>query len=210
MKTKKILALAITAILFFLVCFNFSLAQTTTSCSSTGNTISFCNPLGDINTVEAVLTNLLNKLQGIIVTLSIIFIIVGAILYITSAGNEKRMTTAKGAITASMIGLAIGIAAPSFLHEISGILGWTGETSDTSNATTLSQIALNTLDFLLSIVGILALIMLVMGGIMYLGAAGDEKRVETAKKILLYSIIGIVIALASMVITRQIATFFAS
>jgi hypothetical protein len=117
------------------------------------------------------------------------------------------MTVAKGAITASMIGLAIGIAAPSFLKEIYTIMGG-GTDVDTSlldESLTLTQIALNFLDFLLAIVGVLALIMLIVGGIMYLTSAGDDKRIETAKKIVTYAIIGIAVALASLVIVRQIS-----
>jgi len=200
------------------------------SSSSESLTVDFTNPL-EYDTVEDVLASLLDHLQGIIVVISIIFIIIGAILYITSTGDEKRITMAKAAITASMIGLAIGIAAPSFLREISDILGW--ESSDIlescdindngvidagaeqtcvdalEHPLTLAEIALNTLNFLLSIVGVLAIIMLVWGGIMYLTAAGDEKRIDTAKRIVTWAIIGIAVALAALVITRQIAAFFA-
>jgi len=178
------------------------------SSSSESLTVDFTNPL-EYDTVEDVLASLLDHLQGIIVVISIIFIIIGAILYITSTGDEKRITMAKAAITASMIGLAIGIAAPSFLREISDILGWTPNNEQVSKALTLAEIALNTLNFLLSIVGVLAIIMLVWGGIMYLTAAGDEKRIDTAKRIVTWAIIGIAVALAALVITRQIAAFFA-
>ncbi len=82
-------------------------------------------------------------------------------MYIISAGNDDMMKKAKGAITASLIGLAIGIAAPSFLKEIYTIFGGNGSEVDTSQLAgpTLTQIAMNFLNFLLSIVGILALIM---------------------------------------------------
>jgi len=111
----------------------------------------------------------------------LVFIVIGALLYITSAGNESRMTMAKGAIVASVIGLAIGIAAPSFLHEISDILGWgpADACKDVVDPTakqackdalekslTLTAIALNVLNFLLSIVGVIAIIMLVSAGMM--------------------------------------------
>jgi fumarate reductase subunit D len=172
----------------------------------TNTSITFTNPLS-FDTVEGFLASVLSTIRGIIVVLSIIFIIIGGIFYITSAGSESRMKVAKAAITASMIGLAIGIAAPSFLQEISTILGWTG-TSDAipAGTLTLSQIALNFLNFLLSIVGVLAIIMLVVGGIMYLSSAGDDDRIKTAKNIVTYSIIGIIVSLAALVIVTQIAT----
>jgi len=172
-------------------------------------TIPFDNPL-KFDTVEGVLGSLLGALRGIIVVLALIAIVIGAILYITSAGNDSRMTLAKGAITAAMIGLAIGIAAPSFLLQIGDILGWGPVTSSLPPETrTLTAIALSVLQFLLSIVGTLAIIMLVVGGIMYMTAAGNEDRIDTGKKIVLYSIIGIAVALAALVIVTQIAVLFA-
>lgn len=177
--------------------------------SSSGSTpIVFGNPL-QFDTVEEVLNSILGTLQGIIVILSLVFIVIGAVLYITSAGNDKQMETAKGAITASMIGLALGLAAPSFLKEIGTVLGWGAvDSSSVAGAQTLSQIATNVLNFLLSVVGVLAIIMLVVGGIMYLTAAGDEDRIDTGKSIVKYSIIGIAVALAALVIVSQIAAFF--
>lgn len=178
-----------------------------TSSSSSSTSIEFTNPLKYDN-VNAFATNVLSTLRTIIVVLSIIFIVLGGIFYITSAGNESRMKAAKGAITASMIGLAVGIAAPSFLKEIYTIMGGKSSSGiDTSQLTgpTLTQIALNFLNFLLSIVGVLTIIMLIVGGIMYLTSAGDDDRVKTAKKIVTYSIIGIFISLASLVIVKQLA-----
>lgn len=206
--SKKILALGFVGVFmlaFFATAPN-ALADDPAPIETDG-IINFVNPL-EYDTVEDVLYSLLNTLQGIIVVISIIFIVIGAILYITSTGDEKKITTAKLAITASMIGLAVGVAAPSFLREISDILGWKPNNEQVSEALTLAQIALNTLNFLLSVVGVLAIIMLVWGGVMYLTAAGNEKRIDTAKSIVTWAIVGIAVALAALVITRQIALLF--
>lgn len=170
--------------------------------------IEFKNPLS-LNTVDALLTSILSALRGVIVTLSIIFIVIGAVLYITSAGNEKQSGMAKKAITASMIGLAIGIAAPSFLKEIYKILS-ADQTlpPDAAAAPSIAIILGNTLSFLLGIVGVLALIMLVVGGAIFLTASGDEKKLDTGKKIFKFALIGIIVALAALVLTGQIADFF--
>jgi hypothetical protein len=50
--------------------------------------------------------------------------------------------------------------------------------------------------------------MLVVGGLMYLTGGGDEKKIETAKAIVKYALIGIAIALASLLLTTQVAGFF--
>lgn len=173
--------------------------------------ITLVNPL-KYNTVQQVLMALLYALQGVIVVLSLVFIVIGAVLYITSGGRQTQVTAAKTAITAALIGLAIGILAPTFLKEIATVLGWNAKAplpDEVTNARSAADILLSVLNFLLGIVGVLAIIMLVAGGIMFLGAAGDTNRIGTAKKIVTFALIGIVIALASLVIVRQIAEFFA-
>lgn len=155
---------------------------------------------------------LLYALQGVIVVLSLVFIVIGAVLYITSAGNQGRVTMAKTAITAALIGLAIGILAPTFLKEIATVLGWNSTASlpsEVSSARSAADILLSVLNFLLGIVGTLSIIMLVVGGVMFLTAAGSQDRITTGKKIVTYALLGVVVALASLVIVRQLASFFA-
>lgn len=166
--------------------------------------INFENPLTK-DKVEDVLGGVLSTIQGIVAILAVLFLVIGGIIYITSAGDEKRMTVAKGAILAAVIGFALAIAAPSFLKEIYDALDV--KESDAiadPGGIPLSQIALNFLDVLLSFVGILAVIMLVVGGIMYIVSAGDETRSETAKKIVTYAVIGLGVAITSLIIVKAI------
>lgn len=197
MKKKKILAFSVfLAIVFFItVFFSASAAE-----------YKFVNPIA-ANSLEELLANFLSALRGVVVTVAIIFIVIGGILYMTSGGDDKRLTQAKNCWTGAVIGLAIVLAAPAFLQEVISIVGGTNGV-DTSQASgpTLLQIAKNVLKFLLSIVGIIAIISLVIGGGMYLASAGDEGRIETGKKIVQFAIVGIIIALGSLVIVNQIAT----
>jgi hypothetical protein len=171
--------------------------------------VAFTNPL-KFDTVQGATAVFLNAFQGIIVMLALIFLVLGGIFYITSGGDSKKIETAKSMITAAMIGLAIGVAAPSFLKEIGNILGWGGAEvpTEVSGARSAIEVAQAVLDFLLSIVGLLAMVMLVIGGLMFFAAAGDEKRAETAKGIVKYSIMGVAVAIVSLIIVRTIAGLF--
>lgn len=182
-----------------------------TAAGATGNgSLVFTNPL-QFNNVEGFLANILVVAQRIIVTLALVFIVIGALLYITAGANPDNAENGKKAITAALIGLAIGIGAPSLLKELGGIIGWNGVNSGAvAAAPSLTMIALKVLSFLLGILGIIAMIMLVIGGIMYLTSAGDEDRIEKGKETFKYSLLGIVIALSSMVLVTQIASFFAN
>ncbi|MFA5872312.1 MAG: pilin [Parcubacteria group bacterium] len=74
----------------------------------------------------------------------------------------------------------------------------TGETG--LPAGSIFDIIKNVMLWLLGILGFVAVIGFVISGIMYLVAAGDEKRQETAKQAMYYSIIGVIVGLVGLVI----------
>ena len=61
------------------------------------------------------------------------------------------------------------------------------------------------MNWLLGIIGVLAVIAFVISGIQYLTSAGDEKMAETAKRNMTYAIIGLVVALAGLIIVNAVA-----
>jgi len=174
--------------------------------------MSFENPL-KYDSISAFLTAFLENLQGIVATIAVIFIVIGGIMYMLSAGDPKMITRAKDTIFAAIIGLAIVLAAPTFLKEVRTILGATSSSSgdqSIDSAMSLLDIADNVLTFLLSIVGILAIISIVIGAIMYLTAYGDEDKAKTGKKIITYSLIGIAVALVALILVQQVGTLLGS
>jgi hypothetical protein len=69
---------------------------------------------------------------------------------------------------------------------------------------TIAEILKNLLTWLLEVIGVIALIGFVVSGIQYIVATGNEKVVESAKKNMTYSLIGITVALASFVIIQAL------
>lgn len=151
----------------------------------------------------------MSAIQGIVVVLAILAIVIGGVMYVISGGNSTLMTSAKGAITGAMIGLAIVIAAPSFLKEVYSLVGGKDNPAELQAALSLTQIATNTLQFLLSIIGVIAIIMLVIGGLAYLTSGGDSKRADVGKEIVKNALIGIAIVMSALILVKQIAAFFA-
>ena len=76
------------------------------------------------------------------------------------------------------------------------------------DATPIAEVLTNILQFLLLVAGILAILSLVVSGILYMLSSGDEQRAEMAKKSALFSVTGMAVILASLVIVTQIANFF--
>jgi len=179
------------------------------SASGTGaTTTTFKNPIA-FKTVSELLNSILDHLLGIIAIIAVIFIIIGGVMYMMSGGSETMITRAKKTWTGAVIGFAIALASPTFLKEIQKILGGNGTNGNAqqwvSNALTIKQIAVNVLNLLLSVIGIVAIIALVIGGGMYLTAYGNEKKIDTGKRITTYAIIGIAVSLAALVIVHQVA-----
>lgn len=63
------------------------------------------------------------------------------------------------------------------------------------------SVIVNVVMWMMSIIGIVAVAFVIYGGIMYATSSGNEQQIERAKKILLYAIIGLVIAILALTIT---------
>ena len=55
----------------------------------------------------------------------------------------------------------------------------------------------NVLQWVLSVAGSVSLLMLVAGGILYVTSAGDEQKIATSKKLITWTIFGLMVVLAS-------------
>jgi hypothetical protein len=68
----------------------------------------------------------------------------------------------------------------------------------------LIGILTNGMNWLLIIVGILGVIGFVIAGIIYLTAAGDEGQIERGKHTMIFSIVGVIVALLGVVIIKAV------
>lgn len=66
------------------------------------------------------------------------------------------------------------------------------------------DITINTMSWALGLLGLIAVIIILYGGFLWMTSAGNEEKISKAKKILTYSIIGLVVILTSMIIVRYI------
>jgi hypothetical protein len=170
--------------------------------------ITLANPL-KFSTVEGALTSIMSGLKNLVGVLAILMIVIGAIMYILSFGNPDNIKRAKSIIFAALVGLAIVIAAPAFLREISILLGW-GDPTLPADVTqlTLTQIATNILVFLLSLVGVISLIVMIIAAIMLFVSFGNPDRRKAALEVLKAAIIGVVVAMSAMILVTTVAGFF--
>lgn len=72
---------------------------------------------------------------------------------------------------------------------------------------TIWDIIGNLMKWLLGLVGFVGIIGFAIAGVLYLTAAGDETRIDKAKNAMLYSIIGIIVALVGFVVIQAVTAW---
>jgi len=170
--------------------------------SAMAETIEVSNPL-EYNTVEELSSQIRTYLLMIVGGIAVIFIAIAGILYIIggATGNDGMIEMGKKGIIGAIAGLVIILGAGMLINEIYFIVTGSQYSFEDLSA---SQILVRLINFLLAIVGTLFLISMLIGGIWYFAAGGDESKVEMGKKTIRYSLIGITIAVAAIVVLRQI------
>ena len=107
----------------------------------------------------------------------------------------KKLTTISLAATSLLI------ASPIFADSSIGGLSPVTPTGNLDVVSVLTTV----IDWVLAFSGAVAVLFLILGGLQYITAAGNEKRVETAKNTILYAVIGLVVILLSFVIVAFIS-----
>jgi hypothetical protein len=77
--------------------------------------------------------------------------------------------------------------------------------SQSDSASSMIKIVINTL---LVVLGMIAVVMIVIGGIRYTTSAGNASQIKEAKDTILYSIVGLVVAILSFTIVNFVVGRF--
>ncbi len=79
-----------------------------------------------------------------------------------------------------------------------------GDENIPGGETDFRTLVLTIIQYFLGFLGLLAVIMVIYGGITYVTSAGNDEAVGKAKKIILYSVVGIIVILLSFVIVGAV------
>ncbi len=109
-----------------------------------------------------------------------------------------------------MLGLMVGaITILSVIPTASAAIIGSGDLPSnlgeaTGGESSLRAIIVKVINYFLGFLGLIAVIMIIYGGFTYVTAAGKQEAVDSAKKTILYAIVGIVIILLSFAIVNTI------
>ncbi len=78
------------------------------------------------------------------------------------------------------------------------------EVEGNGNEDTIKGYVKNVLNVLYIAIGTIAVVVIIVAGIMYMTATGDPGKIATAKKAIMYAVVGLVIAILAYAITNFI------
>lgn len=146
--------------------------------------------------------NVLQDLSILAAYLTIGFVVYGGYQYLLSRGSTEKALNGKKTIITSFIGLGITMLSYIIFGAIKFAMlkgtetemvaignGLTVEIPNTSPDAAF----LNTLGWVVGIAGFVAAIFIVYSGSVFISSRGEPSKIETAKKTLMYSAIGLIV-----------------
>jgi cell division protein FtsW (lipid II flippase) len=130
-------------------------------------------------------------------TVAVIFLVYAGYKYITSAGNEEAAVQAKRQIIYAVLGVIVARSA----YIIRGAVQTTALFSPDQAAISLRLIADPFIELALFLIGTVATIYLIYAGYKYISSRGDYEASETAKRQIVYALVGIVVAAGARIIS---------
>jgi len=81
-----------------------------------------CNPVDNASDFYDVIVIAIRYLLSLIALITLLYIVISGIKYLTSFGNEEKMRSAKEGLASAIFGLALALMAYAILEVIVGIL----------------------------------------------------------------------------------------
>jgi len=98
------------------------LAVNSPSCASADGTPTLCNPLGSINTPQALIGRIIDTVLGVVGSIALLMFVYGGIIWMTSSGSPEKVKSGRDTLVWSAIGLAIIFSAYGLVRVIIGAI----------------------------------------------------------------------------------------
>ncbi|MCR4322589.1 MAG: pilin [Candidatus Azambacteria bacterium] len=187
--------------------------ETTLAVDSAGKPIpcTIVNPLGKTDTIPKLICVfiglLVSKLMPPIMVLMVLW---ASFLLLTSLGQPAKLVQARSMLVYAIVGAVILIMAAPLVSLVGSALGG-GVTDQSCNPATATATAIgvlvNIINWFSWMLAILSVAMGLYAGFLYMTAAGEPQKVSTANNVLVYTVIGVVVAILAFSIKAIIDIF---
>lgn len=140
------------------------------------------------------------------------YVIYGGYLYTFSGGDSGKVADGKKTLAQAFIGLAITMSAYVIASALRiALLGQGGAfncnplTNPNNCIQDANSVVTGAINWFTAIAGVASAIFLVYGGIEYMTSAGEPQKVQKAKQMIIYSLIGLAIVALSFTITAFVS-----
>ena len=119
--------------------------------------------------------------------------------------NKKSLLRQSLFVFTMMFGAlaAMGIFSSAAMADF-GTVAPEAVSTATGGQTSLKGLVLTVVNYFLGFLGLISVIMIIYGGVQYVISAGQDEAIGNAKKIIMYSLIGLIIILLSFVLVRAV------
>lgn len=158
------------------------------------------NPLGACGvSFTALLMCVWGWVFTIAAPLAVLMFIVAAFLFLTSAGDPGRLSTAKSALLWAFIGLAVVLLSQGFIFVLCDVLSASCPplSGPVMSAADIVNLICRIAGFLFTFAFVFSLLMLLFSAFTFMTAGGDAEKVTQARKTFLYAVVGLVVALSA-------------
>ena len=149
---------------------------------------------GVIDKPDSFVSNTIGLVMLIIGLISVLMIVLQGMRYALSRGNAEKTAAARNGIIYSLVGVVVALTSWSFVEFVLGRLILSG---DTTGGAGISNLMGSIIGILVFIVGVISVIMVIVGGYQYIFSGGDAQKASSARGTIIYSLIGVTLAIAA-------------
>lgn len=158
----------------------------------------------DLNSIVKVLVYLIQFGLAFAAAVGAIYIVVSGYQYVMSAGNPEKVEKAKNGLTWAITGFILAISASAIVLLLQQTLQSKNQVTDQlgnqPGPQSAAQVITSLIDLGLKFAAAVAVLFLILGGYRYITSQGNRDLAEGAKNTVLYSLIGLIVAMLSYAI----------
>lgn len=158
--------------------------------------------------IWTIAVNVLTDITVLAAYLVVGYVIYGGYLYVFSGGEPNKVLAGKKTLSQAFIGLAIVMSAHLIMSTIRFALLGNGNLSDCVNTQCVDpgSLFVNGVQWAIGIGGAVAAIFVIYGAITYITSSGDPSKLQKAKQMITYALIGLAIVALAEVITAFVSS----
>lgn len=157
------------------------------------------NPLGSTDTIPALICVFIDLLvTKLMPPIMVLLVLWASFLLLTAVGQPAKMVQARSMLVYAIIGAVIIIMAAPLVSLVGSAVGGgiTVQPCNPANAiATAIDVLVNIINWFSWLLAILSVAMGLYAGLLYMTAKGEPQKVATANNVLVYTVIGVVVAI---------------